>query len=162
MDGADQCDRCQSPIDDLSRLQAQSPLEKSIFHDRIFALAPQKPLVVSPYTTVGATLRLLAKNSAGCALVMQGDELLGIFTERDALWRINDQADLLSERPISEYMTPAPQSLDITDKIAFAMRYMDQGGYHHLAIRTEGRVTGLISAPDVMRYLTEKLSNAGV
>ena len=158
IDGADECDRCRSPLYDLSRPHSSSSLEKSIFQDRIFALSPKKPLVVAPETTIGETLRLLAKSSSGCALIMRGEELLGIFTERDALWRINDQADILADRPISQYMTPSPQTLEITDKIAFALRYMDQGGYHHLAIRTDGRVTGLISAPDVMRYINEKLT----
>ena len=162
IDGTDECERCQSPLNDLARPHSTTSLEKSIFQDRIFALSPKKPLVVSPDTTVGETLRLLAKSSVGCALIMRGEELLGIFTERDALWRISDQADILADRPIADYMTTSPQTLEITDKIAFALRSMDQGGYHHLAIRTDGRVTGLITAPDVMRYITEKLSNAGV
>ena len=161
IDGSESCEKCESPLAELAVPKPNSDLERSIFHDRIYALSPKKPPVVLPDATVGETLKLLAKNDeTDCVLVMRGEELLGIFTERDALWRINDQADMLAERPIADYMTPAPQTLEITDKIAFALRYMDQGGFHHLPIRTEGRVTGIISAPDVMRYITEKLAPA--
>jgi len=157
IEGADLCERCQSPLAELSQPRPQSPLEQSIFQERIYALKPRKPVTVAPTATVSEVLQLLLKNNAGCVLVVQGDNAVGIFTERDALWRINDQADVLGDRPIADYMTPAPQTLEATDKIAFALRHMDQGGYHHLVVRAEGRIVGIVTAPDLMKFITERL-----
>jgi len=88
---------------------------------------------------------------------MDDEELVGIFTERDALFRINTDADELGDRPIANYMTPSPQTLEITDKIAFALHRMDVGGYRHIPVLTDGRVSGVISVRDILRYISDHL-----
>jgi CBS domain-containing protein len=45
-------------------------------------------------------------------------------------------------------------------RIAFALHKMDVGGYRHLPVTTEGRITGVISVRDILRYVTDDLSSA--
>ena len=59
---------------------------------------------------------------------------VGVFSERDALLKLNTAAAELSNRPVSEFMTPKPQTLDTDARLAFAVQRMDMGAYRHLPI----------------------------
>jgi CBS domain-containing protein len=161
IDGADECDACQQPLYHLSKPQPRSPLERAVQKDRIRTLSPRAPVSVSPQTRVGEVLDLLIRESIGCVLVQQGRELVGIFTERDALLKLNTQADELRDRPISEFMTAKVEALDQDDRIAFALHKMDLGGYRHVPIRSGDRVTGVVSVRDILRHLTSIILAAG-
>ena len=89
IDGADHCEKCQSPLVFLSKPKATSWVERSILKDRISSLAPRTPLVVDPQTPVSDVLRCLVDNRIGCVIVARGDKPIGIFSERDALLKLN-------------------------------------------------------------------------
>ena len=55
-------------------------------------------------------------------------------------------------------MTQQPVTLDTNDKIAFALHKMNVGGYRHLPILFEGKLAGVISIRDILRYLTERIA----
>ena len=162
IDGVDTCDKCESSLNELSNPQPHSSEERHILKDRIYLLAPKRAINVSADTPVGEVLQTLVKHGVGCVLVTKDDELLGIFTERDALMRLNAEADQHFDRPISDFMTPNPQTLEITDRIAFALQKMDVGGYRHIPILTDGRLTGVISLRDVLKYISDHLLAARV
>ena len=157
IDGVDTCEKCESSLNELSNPRPHSSEERHILKDRIYLLAPKRAINVSADTPVGEVLQTLVKHGVGCVLVTKDDELLGIFTERDALMRLNVEADQHFDRPISDFMTPNPQTLEITDKIAFALQKMDVGGYRHIPILTDGRLTGMISLRDVLKYISDHL-----
>jgi CBS domain-containing protein len=157
LDGEDVCERCESSLNELSNPQPHSSEERHILKDRLYVLAPRRAITVSAETPVGEVLQVLVKHGVGCVLVMKDDELLGIFTERDALMRLNVEAEELAHRPVSDFMTPNPQTLEITDKIAFALQKMDVGGYRHIPVLTDGRLTGVISLRDVLKYISDHL-----
>jgi CBS domain-containing protein len=92
-------------------------------------------------------------------LIVEGQALIGIFSERDALLKINDKFQELSAHPISEFMTPNPGTVKLGTKIAFAVQLMDLGGYRHVPVLdADARPVGIISARDILNYLTEKMS----
>lgn len=157
IDGVDTCDGCQGPLEFLSKPQANSELEKSVLNARVFMLAPRRPIVVGPYTTVDEVLDLLVSHSIGCVVIVDNEEIVGIFSERDALCRLNTDVAQFEDRPISEFMTPAPETIDRDAKIAFALQKMDVGGYRHLPVTTDGRISGVISIRDVLDYITANL-----
>jgi CBS domain-containing protein len=157
IEGVDECDQCQQPLSPLTLPEPASELERSILTDRIDALNPREPLVVEPGAPVSLVLQLLVAHAVGCAVVVEDGEPVGIFSERDALLRLNVDAAEHGDRPISDFMTPNPQTLDIENKIAFALQRMDAGGYRHVPIMTDGVVSGIISVRDVLNYLSEKL-----
>jgi CBS domain-containing protein len=161
IEGAEDCDKCGAPLFHLSKPRPASPVARSIHKDRIESLAPRRPVTVAADATVSTVLRLLVEKSVGCAVVVDDDgKPLGIFSERDALMRLNAAAAALGDKPISEFMTPNPETLAMDDKIAFAIHKMDLGGFRHIPITRDGAVVGVISVRDILRYITDDLLTA--
>jgi CBS domain-containing protein len=119
--------------------------------------SPRKPVVVSPETPVGEVLQTLVDQDVGCAVVVRDHQIVGIFTDRDVLFRLNIQTAELTARPVSEFMTSPVETLELDDRIAFALQKMDVGGYRHLPILEEDRVTGVLSVRDILDYVTASL-----
>jgi CBS domain-containing protein len=160
IEGIDACEQCQQPLTNLGWRMRNSSVEASLFRDRITALEPKRPATVSPHASVGEVLEKMAGDSIGCVVIVKGDEVVGIFSERDALLRLGVEAAQLANRPISEFMTPQPETLETDDKIAFALHKMDLGGYRHVPILEGGRLNGIISVRDILRYLTQRIAEA--
>ena len=154
--GADVCDQCEQPLVDLTLRSPTTPFERRLMKDRVSLISTAHPLTVEPTTPVADVLQLMVDKSIGCVLVAEDDQVVGIFSERDALMRLNTSAAELGDRPIAEYMQPKVEALQTTAKIAFAVQRMDQGGYRHLPIvAQDGELTGVISVRDILRYLIE-------
>ncbi len=160
MEGADLCECCQQSLRTVSALAPESDIERSIFHDRIACLSPARPVIVDAQTQVAEVLDLMVEQSLSCVLVQENEQVIGIFTERDALFRLNVEAVLLGGHPISEFMTPAPQTLDMDDEIAYALQRMDAGGYRHVPIVCEDRIEGIISVRDILGYIVDNTLDA--
>jgi len=145
----------------LEASELANQLEANIMSDDISSLAPREHPVVSPNTPVGEVLDLLVAKGVGCAAVVDrvdGEErLVGIFSERDALLRLNTEAATLHDRPVSEFMTAEPGTLKVTDKIAFALHKMSVGGYRHIPIIDNDRFQSMVSVRDILKYATSKL-----
>lgn len=157
IDGEDECEACRQPLTFLSKPRPSTTVEYSIVKDRIGVVFPQPPLTVAPDTPVGEVLQLLVDRRVGCAVVVENGELKGVFTERDALFKLNADYVQLLDRPIAEFMTPNPEFIRTTDTIVTALHKMDLGGYRHLPVMDDGEVAGVISIRDILRYLSDRL-----
>ena len=157
IDGADECEKCNQSLSSLSKPRPGSETERRITKDRIRQLVPREPIIVRPDTPTGEVLRQLAGRSVGCAVVVRDHEVVGIFTERDALTKLSVDAGQLADRPISEFMTAPVETLELEDPVAFALHKMDFGGYRHVPILNEGRITGVISVRDILNHITAAL-----
>ena len=157
LEGADICDECQHSLTDMGIPQPGTAVERGLLKDRIRLLEPKSPYTVSPDTPVNVVLKSMMAESIGCVMVVQDDQLIGIFSERDALMKLNAEVAQYAERPISKFMTPEPITLESKDRIAFALHKMHVGGYRHVPVMTEGKLTGVISIRDILGYLTEKI-----
>jgi CBS domain-containing protein len=156
--GDDECAECGQPLDDTHLAPPQTAVERSLLRDRISELVPKEPISVAPATPVGEVVRLMVARRIGCVVVSDGEQPLGIFSERDALAKLGAHAAQLATRPVAEFMTPKPQTLVASAKIAFAVQRMDTGGYRHLPIvGKSGELVGIISARDILRHLTTKM-----
>ena len=157
IEGSDLCDQCQHSLTDVGMPQPATAVEQGLLRDRIDVLAPKKPLTVPLNMLVGDVLKTMVEKRIGCILVVDGAEkLAGIFSERDALMRLNVDAGKLAGRPISTVMTPNPAVLQQRDKIAFALHRMNVGGFRHLPILDGERLVGVISIRDILNYLTAR------
>lgn len=159
IEGADHCDQCGQSLMNLGLPTPASGLERSLYKDRIRSLWPRKPVTVGPNTPVSEVLKILVNNTTGCAMIVEDGKIVGIFTERDALLKLNTQASELGAHPISEFMTANPQILSVDDKIAFAVQRMDLGGFRHVPLVDEhGQLAGVISVRDILQYVMQKIS----
>lgn len=158
--GVDVCEGCGQSIDHLSFRVATSTVELALENARIKNLPPRAPLSVDVTATVEDVIKKLASENAGCAIVTKDDQVVGIFSERDALMQINTDFKKLGSRPITDFMTANPVTLEAKNKVAFAIQKMDQGGYRHIPIMNKGELVGIISVRDILDYLTEQLADA--
>ncbi len=160
--GVDECAECGQPLSDMHLRDPSTGVEQSLVKDRISVLTPKQPITVAAETPVLEVLRLMVDRGIGCLIVAADDKPVGIFSERDALMKLNTEAARLGDHPVSEFMTPDPQTLEADAKIAFAVQRMDVGGYRHIPIVGEkGQLTGIISVRDILRYLTKEMTAAG-
>jgi CBS domain-containing protein len=88
-----------------------------------------------------------------------GSSVAGIFSERDALVRLNVRAAELGHLPVSQFMTPTPETIEGDAEIAFALQKMDVGGYRHLPVIDHGQVVGVISIRDILQYVSVHLES---
>jgi CBS domain-containing protein len=163
IEGTDTCEQCEQPLTNLGWRMQSSSVEASLFRDRVAVLPPKRPATVPPDTPVGEVLDKMISESIGCVVIVDdedGEKVVGIFSERDALMKLNVDAAQLAGRPISEFMTPQPETLELDNKIAFALHKMDLGGYRHVPILKGGKLQGVISVRDILRYLTERIAES--
>ena len=158
IEGADECEQCGQSLTAMP--VTTSVVEKQLFRDRIRDLSPRAPLVCTPDTPLSEVVKMLFEHSVGAVTIVEGGEIVGIFSERDALMRLNNDYPQLLDKPVSEYMTPRPVTLEARDKIAYAMHKMDLGGYRHIPVTDEGQLTGMISVRHILRYITDTLLKA--
>lgn len=155
--GVDLCEQCGQPLHDTHLMPPRNAVERGLLLDTVDSLSPKPPIVVRVDTPVRDVLKLLVEKQIGCVFVVDGQQTVGVFSERDALIRLNSEASELGDQPISRFMTPNPQSLRGTNKVAFAVQRMDLGGYRHVPVVDDlGRATGVISVRDILRYLAGK------
>ena len=154
IEGEDFCGQCEHSLTDLSLPRPSMQVERGLLKDRIKVLAPKKPVSVSPETPIQDVLDRMTSESIGCVMVVEDDQLTGIFSERDALLKVSTDAEEMSDQSIASVMTPNPETLEENDKIAFALHRMHVGGYRHIPILANGRLTGVISIRDILAYLT--------
>ena len=159
IEGSDECEACGQPLTEFAMPVPATTLERALLTDRVKLFQGRQPLIVSPTMPVREVLRLMVDNKVGCVAVTEQKKLVGIFTERDVLLKLGEQAAELGGHPVSEFMTAKVESLPPTAKIAFAVSRMDLGGYRHIPVTgPEGEPTGIFSVRDILSYLTRKLA----
>ncbi len=145
--GTDICDACHQSL--TPHESTGTDLENSIIRHSIDVLCPKDPIEISKETSVREAIHKMTDHNIGCLLVEENEQLIGIFTERDVLYKISGNLEALDE-PVEKFMTPSPQS----DSIAYALHEMDLGGYRHLpVIDDKGKPSGIISVRDILRFL---------
>ncbi|MEM8866425.1 MAG: CBS domain-containing protein [Planctomycetota bacterium] len=163
IEGMDACDSCQQALTDLSIRVPISGVEAGLLRDRVSQLPVHKPIAVDPSTPVGEVLREMVDDRIGCVLIVRQadpDTLVGIFSERDALMKLNVDAPKWLHLPVEQFMTPNPAVVPSDAKIAYALHKMNIGGYRHLPVLVGTRPVSVISMRDLLRYLTERATSA--
>jgi CBS domain-containing protein len=155
--GDDLCANCGADLASSDVPQATTPFERLLTEVPLRALDTRPPFTVPASTSIAETLRLMRDQGTADVVVLDGDRLAGIFTERDAALRLvgGDGAvpSDLGSRPISSVMTADPVVLRADDSIAVAVQKMAIGGFRHIPLVRDGRPVGVVSAADVFRHL---------
>ena len=103
---------------------------------------------VSPSTTVGEAVALMAQHRVGSMLVMDSTNLIGIFTERDTVRAISNSHDAPSHE-VSSWMTHEPMTVGPDEQIEAALQTMLDRGFRHLPVVKNGDVIGIVSIRDL-------------
>lgn len=152
--GNEVCDNCQHDLTALDRPVGWNKVEKSLLEDQVSVLAPQVPVTVLPTATIQDVLDIMLHKNIGALLVVnERGKLLGIFSERDLLKKVAGLYDSYAALPVGNFMTLNPESVALTDPLAFALHKMDIGGYRHLPILHEGKPVGVMSVRDMLKHI---------
>ena len=153
--GRESCSNCLHDLTQLDRPVSRDRVERSLMEDPVSVLQPRKAVTVRPEATVGEAIRTMLEPDIGSLLIVAADgRLVGIFSERDLLTRVAGQVLDYANRPVSEFMTPDPETVRPTDTLAFALHKMDGGGYRHLPVLKDGQPLGMLSVRDMLGHIT--------
>jgi len=112
---------------------------------------------IDPDATVFEALGLMEEKNVGALLVMQGGQLVGIFSERDYARRMILQGRTSRETPVREVMTSNVFVITPDTTSGECMMHMTDRHIRHLPVVEGGRVVGVISIGDVVRSVIHDL-----
>lgn len=110
----------------------------------------QTPITAAQTTTVRDAAQTMKRHNVGALLVVDGSQLCGIFTERDALFRVVAANRDPSTTHLSDVMTPQPQTIHPDAPFLDALRMMHRGKFRHMPVVEFGRPLGMVSVRDAL------------
>lgn len=96
--------------------------------------------------------RRMSEWNIGAVSVLDGERLVGIFSERDLMMRVVSQGLPPAETPVEDVMTRNPVVVDAHSTVEQCLRVMNQAKCRHLPVVTEGKLVGMISMRDLLLY----------
>jgi len=115
--------------------------------------AKNRPLaVVTPGDSVFHALSLMAMHDVGALLVLDGDDLVGIFTERDYARKLILQGKSSKETLVSEIMSDRVAYVTLSATVDECMALMTEKHFRHLPVLSDdGEVIGIVSIGDLVK-----------
>jgi CBS domain-containing protein len=121
---------------------------------KLAAILKQKtgaPISVAPSTTIAEVVHVLAEKRIGAVLVLDGEDLVGILSERDVVRSLAKQAGATLDLTAGDLMTHSPTTTSPDASVADAMEIMSDGRFRHLPVMENGKLIGLVSIGDVVK-----------
>jgi CBS domain-containing protein len=109
-------------------------------------IEPRELVVAPPEATVGEATRLMKRGKVGAVLVVKEGRLVGIFTERDAVYRVIAVHRDPRITRLAEVMTPDPKTVEPDETFGYALLLMHEHGFRHAPVIENGRPVGVVSA----------------
>ncbi len=110
---------------------------------------------VGPDTRVTECVRLMTASKIGALIVLDGEQLIGIFTERDALNKVLAGGLDPGNTKVSEVMTKDPFCIRSTTTVADAMKLITKRRFRHLPVVDKGKVLAVVSSGDLTHWLVQ-------
>ena len=116
----------------------------------------QGTITVSPDETVYVALKRMADYNVGAVMVVDGEQMVGIFTERDYARKIILMGRCSLDTKISEIMTQELLTVHPETRLEECMSLMTKFHIRHLPVMTEGSLVGIVSMRDVVQMIISK------
>ncbi len=132
-----------------------------MFSEAVSTVMEQKKLLTAPpETTVAEAARMMERRSVGAIMVLENQALVGIFTERDAVFRVIARGRDPQTTRLAEVMTSAPKTVEPDKSFGYALLVMHENGFRHLPVVENGKLVGIVSArnaldPDLEEFASE-------
>ncbi|HZR94946.1 MAG TPA: CBS domain-containing protein [Gaiellaceae bacterium] len=117
-------------------------------------------LTVEPTASLHEAAARMSERGVGAALVMSGDRISGILTERDILRAVATGG--VDGTHVAAWMTRDPETVDAHEATGQAAAVMIHGGFRHLPVLDGGAPVGIVSIRDLMRVVVDDESPRGV
>lgn len=132
-----------------------------MYEQRLREVMDKRRLVkAAPTMTVREAARLMAAKGVGAVMVLDGEQLVGVFTERDAVFRVLARDRSADTTVLAEVMTPEPLTLGSNARFGTALALMHKNGFRHVPVVDDGRLVGVVMArqaldPDMEEFVVE-------
>ena len=132
-----------------------------MFSQRVRSVMERKKLLTAaPQTTIAQAAKLMTKKNVGAIMVVDGERLIGIFTERDALMRVIAQGRDTETTQLVEVMTREPKTVDPDKSFGYALLMMHENGFRHVPVIEQDKLIGIVSSrnaldPDMEEFVAE-------
>jgi len=110
----------------------------------------REPLTAPAQMTVGEAARVMKEGKFSAVMVVEDGRLAGIFTERDALFRVVAEGRDPQVVPLASVMTRDPQTIHPDRPFSDALHLMHTSGFRHVPVVENGRPIGMVSARDAL------------
>jgi CBS domain-containing protein len=117
-------------------------------------------LTVAPQDRLGEVAQRMVDRDVGAVLVLDGEKLAGILTERDVLRAV--AAGIDGDTLVSDWMTRDPETMAPDDTTQHAAVLMIHGGFRHLPLMEGDTAVGMLSIRDLMRVVLDNAAPRGV
>lgn len=117
-------------------------------------------LTISAEESIGAAAAQMAARGVGAVIVLEGDAIAAILTERDVMKAVAAGQD--GRARVADWMTRHPDTIEPTDTTDHAASLMIHGGFRHLPVLDNGKVVGIVSIRDLMKVALDDRSPRGV
>ena len=109
----------------------------------VFAISPSEPVL--------AAIRAMAQHGVGALLVLDGDALVGVVSERDYARKIILNIRSSSDTPVRDVMTASVITVSPSDGVDTCMRLCTDSRVRHLPVVDGGKVVGVVSIGDLVK-----------
>ena len=110
----------------------------------------RKVLKAAPETLVSKAAKLMAAKNVGAIMVVEDDRLVGIFTERDVVFRVVARGLDAQTTRLADVMTRAPHTVEPDKPFGYALLVMQEKGFRHLPVIQDGKPIGIVSSRSAM------------
>ena len=117
--------------------------------DEIVSLAPDH--------SVAEAIALLAERRIGALPVMEDGRVLGVFSERDVIYCLRDGDTATLQKPVRDVMTAPAVTVAPADAVLGALSLMTKRRIRHLPVIDDGRVIGIVSIGDLVKYRIDRI-----
>lgn len=116
----------------------------------------QTIITCSPHDDVRDAARLLADKRIGALPVMEGDAVVGIFSERDLLYHVARDGAAALDNKVRDLMTAPAITIEPACDALEALALMTRRRIRHLPVVDEGRFIGFVSIGDLVKYRVDQ------
>ena len=114
-------------------------------------------LTVSADTLVRAAVALLAERKIGALPVLRGGEVAGIMSERDVIYCLKSDGAAVLDWPVERIMTAPAITVAPDQQVLGALSLMTKRRIRHLPVVEEGRIVGIVSIGDLVKYRMDRI-----
>lgn len=152
----------QDPLENYDPIQFRDAFEKVLCRSSIAEVQSTPVAKLDAASPVKEALRTLSELDVACLLIVQDDQLVGIFTERDVLNKIAPDYEGTKDKTIAEVMTPNPAVVYETDRAIDALSAVAVSGHRHVPVLdVNDHIVGVVSPQRINAFLRNHFEEIG-
>lgn len=126
----------------------------------ILAEKGREIVTIDPSASLANAARLLSEKRIGAALILGADRrLIGIISERDIVQAVAARSAAALDEPVSQTMTRKVETCNESETISSIMERMTNGKFRHVPVVDQGRLIGIVSIGDVVKYRLREMEH---